>query len=86
MTFKELLKPTKPKVIGVIFLIVGGILINLMNLLTRIILSRALNPEEYLAFFSGYKGIIFAGINGLLYLILIYLSVSIVYVMTKEKK
>jgi hypothetical protein len=86
MSFRELIKPTKPKIVGIVFFIIGALLISGLSLLIRIILSRTLTPQEYGLFFAGYKGIIFYGITLLLYLVLIYLSVSIVYAMTKEKK
>jgi len=81
----SLLKPTKPKIHGFILFIIGSIVFASIKWFVNIYLSRNLNPEEYLAFFSGYKGIIYTIVLYFLYLVWIYILIAIIYSMAKRK-
>lgn len=81
----NLLKPTKSKILGFIFFIIGSIVFKIIGLVIHSYLGKTLNPQEYLAFWSGYAGIIYTIISGGIYLIWIYILISIVYNMARKK-
>ena len=80
MKIKELLKPTKPKLKGFLFFIVGLFLFNLVHYAINLYIARKYSPEFYGIFQASYSWIF-----TILSFIWIYLLICIVFSMAKKK-
>jgi len=79
------LKPTKPKIYGFILFIIGMFAFTGIEWSMKIILSRSLSPENYARFMVSITGLSLYVFGFILYLIWIYILISIVYSMAKKK-
>jgi len=82
MNLKEIFKPTKIKILGLILLLISMLISNYIYFNISAILFRTLESEKYLNFINSYKlNIVYWIIN----IILFYIIVCIIFYISKKK-
>ena len=82
MNLKEIFKPTKIKIFGLIILIIGGIISSSVHFYFFAYWARILGPEGYMNFINSYKSQIFSWIFNIIWS---YILVSIIIHIAKKK-
>jgi hypothetical protein len=82
MDIKEIFKPTKMKIIGLVILLIGGIISGLINFYFFAHWARILGPEGYMNFINSFKPRIFQWVFSVIWS---YILISIILYIAKKK-